>query len=225
MRARFEATGLGMLATLRADGAPRISGVEPWFGDGELWLGMMPESLKAKDLQRDPRFALHAATADKQMTDGDAKLAGSAIEVTDEATIDRARKSFAEVSGHEPPPGPMHLFRLDVTEVVFLTVATDHMVHHHLEAGRWACRPSTGTDPSGDQVSSARMAASPADERPGRPATAPRRAHRRAWPHRRAAGPRSPPAEEGPRQRTGQDRDRQHDRPAAGWPAPSAAPR
>jgi hypothetical protein len=128
VRGRFEATGLGMLASLRADGAPRISGIEPWFGDGELWLGMMPGSYKAKDLQRDPRFALHAATADKQMTEGDAKLAGLAVEVTDEATIDRARKGFAEVSGYEPPPGPMHLFRLDIAEVVYLTVATDHMV-------------------------------------------------------------------------------------------------
>lgn len=128
VQARFETTGLGMLASLRADGAPRLSGVEPWFGDGEVWLGMMPRSLKARDLQRDPRFALHAATADKQMTDGDAKLAGIAIEVTDEATIGRARKGFAEVSGYEPPPGPMHLFRLDVTEVVYLTVDTDHMV-------------------------------------------------------------------------------------------------
>jgi hypothetical protein len=136
VRGLFEATGLGMLATLRADGAPRISGVEPWFADGELWLGMMPDSLKARDLQRDPRFALHAATADKQMTDGDAKVAGRAIEVTDEPTIDRARASFAEVSGYAPPPGPMHLFRLDLAEVVFMTVATDHMVITSWHPGR-----------------------------------------------------------------------------------------
>jgi hypothetical protein len=57
---RFEATGLGLLATLRADGSPRVSGLEPLFALGELWFGMMPESRKALDLLRDPRFAIPA---------------------------------------------------------------------------------------------------------------------------------------------------------------------
>jgi hypothetical protein len=63
------------LATLRADGSPRISGQEASFRDGQLWLGMMPDSRKAKDLLRDPRLALHSATVDPEMPDGDAKLA------------------------------------------------------------------------------------------------------------------------------------------------------
>src|ERR687886_1463709 len=83
VRKRFEATGLGLLATLRRDGAPRISGIEPLFTDDELWLGMMPGSRKAADLLRDPRFAFHSATVDKQVTHGDAKLSGRAIAVQD----------------------------------------------------------------------------------------------------------------------------------------------
>lgn len=122
IRARFEATGLAFLATLRADGSPRLSGIEPWFARGELWLGMMPGSLKARDLQCDGRFALHAATEDKAMTEGDAKLAGVAVEVTEEDAIARARQDFGEINGAEPPPGPMHLFRLEVTEAVRLEV-------------------------------------------------------------------------------------------------------
>src|SRR5919198_1030257 len=86
VRARFEATGLGLLATLRRDGSPRISGIEPLFTADDLWLGMMPGSRKASDLVRDPRFALHSATVDKQVTQGDAKVGGRAVLVEDEQT-------------------------------------------------------------------------------------------------------------------------------------------
>src|SRR5947209_19347977 len=82
---RFQATGLGFLATLRADGAPRISGVEPSFWSGELWLGMMDASRKARDLQRDPRLSLHAASIDKKVVEGDARVSGLAVEVLDDA--------------------------------------------------------------------------------------------------------------------------------------------
>src|SRR5438046_1873805 len=84
VRERFDAHGLGLLATIRRDGSPRISGLEPLFSLGDLWLGMMPGSLKAADLLRDPRFALHSATTDKQVTEGDAKVAGRALPVEDE---------------------------------------------------------------------------------------------------------------------------------------------
>src|SRR5688572_7855936 len=85
VRERFEATGLGLLATVRADGSPRVSPIEPFFWDGQLWLGSMPDSRKATDLRRDPRFALHAATADKDVANGDAKIAGRATLVDDPA--------------------------------------------------------------------------------------------------------------------------------------------
>src|SRR5439155_4237521 len=80
VRERFEATGLGFLATLRADGSPRMSGIEPSFWDGELWLGMMWESRKANDLRRDGRMCVHAASIDKQVEAGDARVSGRAVE-------------------------------------------------------------------------------------------------------------------------------------------------
>src|SRR5256885_14815302 len=83
VRERFDAFGLGLLATLRRDGSPRISGIEPLFTDDELWLGMMPKSLKALDLFRDGRFSLHSATTDKQVTNGDARVSGVALDVSD----------------------------------------------------------------------------------------------------------------------------------------------
>ena len=60
-----------------SDGSPRISGTEAQFSDGELWIGSMPNALKAKDLLRDPRFALHNGYSDTTPEGmADAKLAG-----------------------------------------------------------------------------------------------------------------------------------------------------
>src|SRR5438105_6347285 len=95
VQARFDAYGLALLATLRRDGSPRISGIEPLFALGELWLGMMQDSRKAADLLRDPRFALHSATTDKQVTAGDAKISGRAVIVDEDATIAGFREAFA----------------------------------------------------------------------------------------------------------------------------------
>src|ERR671938_491976 len=127
VRARFEATGLGLLATLRRDGSPRVSGIEPLFTPDELWLGMMPGSRKAADLLRDPRFALHSATVDKQVTHGDAKLSGRAIPVQDELTLDRFRRAFEAHTGYAPPPGPMTLFRAEVSDISVVRPAGDHL--------------------------------------------------------------------------------------------------
>ncbi|HEV2755001.1 MAG TPA: pyridoxamine 5'-phosphate oxidase family protein [Actinomycetota bacterium] len=125
VRARFEAHGLALLATLRATGAPRISGIEVLFGEGELWLGMMPGSVKAKDLLRDPRLALHSATADKDVAEGDAKLSGAAVPVEDEETF--ARYVRASGGGEGQALGSFHLFRVDVAEMSHLVPAGDHL--------------------------------------------------------------------------------------------------
>ena len=113
------------LATLRRDGAPRISGTEVAFDDdGEVYLGMMPGSLKALDLRRDPRLAIHCPTEDTPEADptswlGDAKLAGLGVEVTDPAPADGS-----------------HRFRIDITEVVLTTVGGDHLVIRSWHPGR-----------------------------------------------------------------------------------------
>ena len=124
---RFDATGLGLLATLRKDGSPRISGIEPLF-TSELWLGMMDASLKAADLRRDPRLALHSATADKNVAEGDAKVAGVAHEVDDAETMARFGAEFKAATGYDPTDGPFHLFRVDVGEISFLRPGGDHLV-------------------------------------------------------------------------------------------------
>jgi hypothetical protein len=127
VRKRFDAHKHKALATLRRDGSPRISGTEVSFRDGELWLGMMNRSMKALDLRRDPRLALHSPLLDEEMAEGDAKVAGRAIEVTDE------KSKQAHITGGEPP-GPFHLFRVDVTELVRITLGGDPPDHLVIES-------------------------------------------------------------------------------------------
>jgi hypothetical protein len=95
------------LATLRRDGSPRISGIEVEFREGDVLLGMMPDSRKLHDLERDPRLALHSPTDDPPQDDprgwsGEAKLAGSAVEV-----------EFPD----SPVPGGRR-WRIEITEAV-----------------------------------------------------------------------------------------------------------
>ncbi len=120
VQARFDAHGLGLLATLRADGSPRISGIEPWFGTGEVWIGMMWQSLKALDLLRDPRLSLHSATIDTEVAEGDARISGRAVLVDAEDEVAAALGEFHRSTGNEAPPGQMHLFRIDVTEIMWI---------------------------------------------------------------------------------------------------------
>ena len=109
VRGLFDVRKHKTIATLRADGSPRISGIEAEFADGELTFGSMPGARKAADLHRDPRFALHSPTTDPPDDDpagwpGEAKIAGRAF--------------FAKtLDGAEGPPG--ELFRADIDQVVF----------------------------------------------------------------------------------------------------------
>ena len=110
VRERLDAHKHKTLATVRRDGAPRISGTETTLAEGELWIGSMWQALKARDLQRDPRFALHSGSDDPPAWRGDAKLAGVVEEITDPERVRR-------LNGEAAAAGPTHLFRLDLREV------------------------------------------------------------------------------------------------------------
>jgi hypothetical protein len=118
VRARLDAHTHKSIATLRRDGAPRISGTESRFEHGELWIGSMWQSLKARDLLRDPRFALHSGSDDPPEWSGDAKLSGVVEEITDPALV-------AELNGEAAAAGPSHLFRLDLREVSHVGLRDD----------------------------------------------------------------------------------------------------
>jgi hypothetical protein len=105
VRALFDAHRHKTIATLRADGSPRISGIETVFEDGELVFGSMPNARKGADLRRDPRFALHSATVDpvegsEALWPGEAKISGRAIAagpVSEGPGGDSFRADIAEV--------------------------------------------------------------------------------------------------------------------------------
>ncbi|HLK02069.1 MAG TPA: pyridoxamine 5'-phosphate oxidase family protein [Streptosporangiaceae bacterium] len=105
VRALFDAHRHKTIATLRADGSPRISGIEAAFEDGELIFGSMPGARKGADLRRDPRFALHSATVDpiegsEAQWPGEAKISGQVLavgQVTEGSEGDRFRADIAEV--------------------------------------------------------------------------------------------------------------------------------
>jgi hypothetical protein len=92
---------LCMLATLRSDGFPRISPMEPRFFEDQLWLAGMPNTTKFEDLARDPRFCLHTATVDTEVSDGDAKLFGQARDVQDKALHQRFAEALFAESGFD----------------------------------------------------------------------------------------------------------------------------
>jgi hypothetical protein len=107
VRVRFDAHRHQTIATLRADGSPRISGIDTVFEGGELMFGSMPKARKGGDLLRDPRFALHSATVDPVEGDeaqwpGEAKISGRAIPAG----------PIADIPGGQ-------LFRVDITDVVY----------------------------------------------------------------------------------------------------------
>jgi hypothetical protein len=126
---RHAATGnLCMLGTLRTDGYPRISPMEPRFLSGELWLVGMPHTAKFADLRRDPRFALHTATVDTHVSDGDAKLWGTVEDVRDEALHERfAEAVYAEI-GLDLRGQPFdHFFRADIVGASAVTLVDGHL--------------------------------------------------------------------------------------------------
>jgi len=105
VRQAFAARKHATMATIRRDGAPRISGTEVEFDDdGNVYIGIMAGARRAADLRRDPRIAIHSPTVDPPQDApeawvGEAKIAGRAIEVDPER------------------------FRIDLEQAVFIRVA------------------------------------------------------------------------------------------------------
>lgn len=104
VRALFDAHRHKTIATVRADGSPRISGIETVFEDGELIFGSMANARKGADLGRDPRFALHSATVDpvegsEAQWPGEAKISGRAVggPLTEDQDGDRFLADIAQV--------------------------------------------------------------------------------------------------------------------------------
>ena len=103
VRELFQARKHKTMATLRADGSPRISGIETEIGE-ELTFGSMPASRKLADLERDPRLALHSPSVDPPEGDpgawvGEAKIAGRAVPTGDGFKVDITEVALTYLDG------------------------------------------------------------------------------------------------------------------------------
>ena len=126
VRACFDVRKHCTMATLRSDGSPRISGTEVQWEGGELRIGSMAGALKARDLQRDPRLAVHSPTVDPPEGDesswaGEAKVSGRVVE---------------ETGSEQAPQDGSHRFRVELSEVVHTRVDGDALLITAWHAGR-----------------------------------------------------------------------------------------
>jgi hypothetical protein len=117
----FDRYGLVLLGTVRSDGSPRISPVEPVIVDGELCLGLMPVSLKTRDLERDPRCTVHSVVADRLAPDGEFKLHGRAETVEDLHARQRYSDALYQKIGWAPGITGYALFAVRIRSAALFT--------------------------------------------------------------------------------------------------------
>lgn len=118
---RLRGRELCLVGTLRKNGWPRISPVEPEFVDGELMLGMMWRSPKALDLLREPRLVIHSVVSDRTGSEGDFKLYGRALSVEEPDRRARYRAAIKARIDWEPDEPNYHLFAVDIVSAGFVT--------------------------------------------------------------------------------------------------------
>lgn len=118
-RERIERFGFVFLGTIRKDGGPRVNPVEAHFVGGELTHALMPRSVKALDLLRDPRAYLHTPILDAELgRPGEFKLRATAL-VVDDADVRSAIQEAVETRGGWRPPAEWRFFRLDIESAAF----------------------------------------------------------------------------------------------------------
>jgi hypothetical protein len=119
---RLIAPGVLLVITMRRDGTPRLSPVEPLIFEGDLWLSMMWQSRKASDLLRDDRVLVHSIITTREGTAGEVKLRGRAIAVDDRDVRARYCDAVA-VLGWRPEEPWFHLFRIDIGDLTVIRYA------------------------------------------------------------------------------------------------------
>jgi len=112
--------GVVLVATIRGDGTPRVSPVEPFVLDGALWLSMLWHSRKAADLLRDPRILVHSVVTSRDGGEGEFKIRGTARAEHNPDVQARYAAAVGASLGWTPEPGRFHLFAVTIGEVTFI---------------------------------------------------------------------------------------------------------
>ena len=119
-RERLEAAGVVLVGSIRADGTPRISPVEPLFWKGDLWLSMLWGSRKANDLLRDRRVLVHSIVTSRDGSLGEYKIRGAAVVENDPSVQGAYAIEVHSRLGWSPTVGKFHLFWVDVADITFI---------------------------------------------------------------------------------------------------------
>jgi hypothetical protein len=139
---RFARTKVALLGTIRQDGSPRISPVEPFLIEGHLVVGVMP-SPKLEDLRRDARCVLHSSVSDIDGSEGEFKVHGRAVTTSDPALLDAEGTWW---SGREP--GRVGVFTIEIDDAILVTWSADQ---GRMTSARWSraagAREATRTYP------------------------------------------------------------------------------
>ena len=140
--------GVVLVATIRRDGSPRLSAVEPFILDGELWLSMLFGSTKAKDLMRDPRVLVHSVITSRSGGGGEFKMRGTVQAQTDPDIQYRYSDAVTESLGWHPVPGEFHLFAVDIDDVTYIRyddATGDQFVSRWPHGGEYVRRGTSAT--------------------------------------------------------------------------------
>jgi Pyridoxamine 5'-phosphate oxidase len=113
---RLEQTRVALLGTIRKDGSPRISPIEPYLSNGHLLIGAMSWSLKTRDLLRDPRCVLHSAITAPDRGERELKLYGRVTEATSEV-----REGCSDGWWHARPLDAAVVFEMSIEEAALVS--------------------------------------------------------------------------------------------------------
>jgi hypothetical protein len=126
-REAFDEQYMCILGTLRANGWPRLSPCEVYFVDGDMMLGMMPNSRKALDLRRDSRITVMTTQSERIPKRGDFKVYGQAIEIFDQPQRD-ALADTQEAAIDWRPTDPFHVLSVDIQSASYVSFGDDQRV-------------------------------------------------------------------------------------------------
>lgn len=134
-RQRLVGPGVLLVGTIRPDGTPRVSPVEPLLLNGDLWLSMMWQSRKAADLQVDDRVLVHSIVTRPDGDEGEIKIRGRAVPV-DDPELRLHYGNAVQSLGWRPVEPYFHLFVVDIADATCIRYAKSGDQH----VARWpAC--------------------------------------------------------------------------------------
>jgi pyridoxamine 5'-phosphate oxidase-like protein len=151
-RRRIIEPGVVLVVTIRRDGTPRLSPVEPLLLDGALWLSFLWQSKKAEDLLRDPRILVHSVVTGPDGTEGEYKIRGVARAEHDPGRQKRYAETAANELGWSPEVGRFHLWEVEIDEIAVLSydVATGDQYVAMWPPGREFIRRATSATSLGE---------------------------------------------------------------------------